>query len=108
VQNDPLWNLRHALAGVALALLLSVPVAAVVGRVLGDWLGDSYGWRAGIYAGLLLHVVAGAVVLFVKVAQHEKRPLTAARVGLWLASLWLWPLLLLLARRRGSGEAAGG
>jgi hypothetical protein len=40
----------------------------------------------------------GAGVLFVKVAQHETRPLTAGRVLKWLASLWLWPLLL-LARR---------
>ena len=28
-ENDPLWRLRHALAGVGLALLLSVPIAAV-------------------------------------------------------------------------------
>jgi hypothetical protein len=36
----------------------------------------------------------------VRVAQHETRALSAARVGLWLASLWLWPALL-AARRRG-------
>jgi len=42
----------------------------------------------------------GAGVLFVKVAQHETRSLSAGRVGKWLASLWLWPLLL-AARRAG-------
>jgi hypothetical protein len=94
MQNDPLWNLRHAIAGVALALLLSVPLAALAGRVLGDAFGDSYGLRVAIYGALLLYVVVGAAVLFVKVAQHEKRPLSAGRVGLWLASLWLWPALL--------------
>lgn len=98
MQNDPLWNLRHALAGVGLALLLSVPIAALVGSALGDWAGNSYEWRAGVYGLLLLYVVAGAFVLFAKVARHETRPLSTARVALWLASLWLWPALLLLAR----------
>jgi MFS family permease len=99
VQNDPLWNLRYALAGVGLALLLSVFVAALVGSALGDALGGSYGWRAGVYGALLLYVVVGAFVLFAKVARHETRPLSAQRVGLWLASLWLWPGLLLVAKR---------
>lgn len=102
MQNDPLWRLRHALAGVALALLAAVLLAALAARLLGDLIGDSYGLRVAIYGGLLLYVVAGAGVLFVKVAQHETRPLSAGRVGKWLASLWLWPLLL-AARRTAGG-----
>lgn len=97
--NDPLWKLRHALAGVALALLLSVLAAALAGSVLGDFFGGGYGLRAGIYAGLLLYVVVGAGVLFVKLARHETRPLSAGRVGLWFVSLWVWPALLLAAKR---------
>jgi hypothetical protein len=93
-QQDPLWRLRHALAGVAIALLLSVLAAAFAGRVLGDLLGGDYGMRSGIYAVLLLYVVVGAGVLFVKVAQHETQPLSAGRVALWFASLWVWPALL--------------
>lgn len=100
MQNDPLWKLRHALAGVGLALLLSVPVAAVLGSALGDALGGSYGWRAGVYSALLLYVVVGAFVLFAKVARHETRPLSTQRVGLWLFSLWLWPFLWLVAAKR--------
>ena len=88
-ENDPLWKLRHALAGMALALLASVLIAALAGRFLGDLFGDSYGLRAGIYAGLLLYAVIGAVVLFIKVAQHETRPRSPGRVGLWVASLCL-------------------
>lgn len=99
LDNDPLWRLRHALAGVGIALLVSVPLAAFLGRWIGDAVGGSYGWRAGVYAALLLYVVAGAVVLFVKVARHETRALSLPRVGTWIASLWLWPLLL-WARRR--------
>lgn len=100
MQNDPLWKLRHAIAGVALALLLAVLMSALAGRVLGDLIGDSYGARVTVYSLLLLYVVVGAGVLFVKVAQHETRPLSAGRVGLWLASLWLWPALL-MGRRKG-------
>jgi hypothetical protein len=48
-----------------------------------------------LYSALLLYVVVGAFVLFAKVAQHETRPVSVGRVGLWLLSLWLWPGLLL-------------
>jgi hypothetical protein len=104
MHNDPLWRLRHALSGMAIALLLSVLLAALAGRVIGDALGDSYALRAGLYSALLLYVVAGALLLFLRVARHETRPLTAGRVLTWLASLWLWPLLLLTRRRTDHGE----
>lgn len=96
--EDPLYKLSHAIAGVALALLLSLFIAALLGAWLGDAFGGSYGWRAGCYAALLLYVVVGAAVLFVRVAARETRPLSAQRVLLWLASLWLWPALLLVRR----------
>ncbi len=99
LDNDPLWKLRHALAGLALALLVSVLLAAFLGAFVGDLFGDSYGRRVAVYSALLLYVVVGAVVLFFKVAQHEKRPLSAGRVLLWTASLWSWPLLLGVRRR---------
>ena len=100
LDNDPLWRLRHALAGVGLALLLSVPAAALLGRWIGDLAGGTYAWRAGVYAVLLLYVVVGAGVLFAKVARHETRAVSAGRVLRWFASLWLWPALLALTRRR--------
>ncbi len=97
--DDPLYRLRHAIAGVLIALLLALPVAAMAGSWIGDLMGGGYGLRAGLYGGLLLYVVAGAAVLFTKVAQHETQPLAARRVLLWFASLWLWPALLLPRRR---------
>jgi hypothetical protein len=97
--QDPLWKLRHALAGVAIALLLSVFAAALAGQMIGDATGGDYGRRATIYLILLAYVVVGGIVLFVKVARHETRPLSAGRVATWFASLWLWPLLLAVARR---------
>jgi hypothetical protein len=99
MHEDPLYKLRHALLGVAVALLLAVPVAAGLGSWLGDLIGGSYGWRAGIYSVLLFYVVVGAGVLFAKVARHETRPLSGGRIALWFASLWLWPGLLLAASR---------
>jgi hypothetical protein len=99
-ESDPLWRLRHALTGMGLALLASVFVAALAGRLLGDLFGDSYDTRLTIYLVLLLYVVVGAVVLFIRVAQHETRPVSAGRVLRWLLSLWLWPALLVLTRRK--------
>ncbi len=101
MQDDPLWRLRHALAGVALALLASLLAAALVGRWLGDVLGGAYAMRVTIYLLLLAHVVVGAVVLLMRVAQHETQALSVARVLRWFASLWLWPFLLLAGRGRG-------
>jgi MFS family permease len=97
MDNDPLWKLRHALTGLALALFVSVFIAAMAGSWLADLFADSYGLRVAVYGGLLLYVVIGAVVLFMRVARHETRPLSASRLVLWLASLWLWPALLLSA-----------
>jgi 4-amino-4-deoxy-L-arabinose transferase-like glycosyltransferase len=99
-ENDPLWALRHALVGLAVALLLSVPIAALVGRWAGDALGGDYATRVAVYGVLLLYVLVGAVVLFVRVAQHEKRPLGVQRLMVWLVSLWLWPALFAAAPRR--------
>ena len=100
---DPLWRMRHALAGLGLAVLGSVFVAALAGRLLGDLFGDSYETRLVIYLVLLLYAVAGAVVLFIRVAHHETRPVSAGRVLRWLASLWLWPALL-LGRSKPPGD----
>ena len=100
--NDPLWTLRHAIAGVALALLMAVLTAALAGAWLADHLaGPSYGARVAAYSVLLVYVLVGAGVLFVKVARHETRRVSAQRVFLWWLSLWAWPLLLLAARGKG-------
>ena len=98
--DDVLWRLRHALAGVGLALLLSVPTAALLGRAIGDAMGGGYGTRVAVYAALLLYVVLGAGVLLAKVAARETRPLSLRRAGRWFVSLWLWPALLAAAARR--------
>ncbi len=102
MENDPLWKLRHALIGLTLALFLSVLIAAYAGSWIADLFADSYGLRVAVYSGLLLYVVIGAVVLFMRVARHETRPLTTRRLALWLASLWLWPALLLSSPKKAA------
>jgi MFS family permease len=100
LDNDPLWKLRHALAGLAIALLFSVLIAAMAGAALADVFGGRYGHRVAVYGALLLYVVVGAGVLFAKVLRHETRPLSLQRVLMWTASLWTWPLLLLAANKK--------
>ncbi len=98
--NDPLWRMRHALIGMALALLASVLLAALAGRLLAPLFSDTYGTRLTIYLLLLAYVVVGTVLLFMRVARHETQPLSVARQLRWIFSLWLWPLLL-MGRRGG-------
>lgn len=95
LENDPLYKLRHALVGLCAALFVSVFLAAWLGAAVAGLFADSYGARVTVYSLLLLYVVAGAVMLFVKVARHETQALSWQRLLVWLASLWCWPLLLL-------------
>lgn len=102
--QDPLERLRHALLGMALALILAILTAAVLGRWIGDLIADRYSLRVGLYLGITVYLLIGAGVLFAKVARHETRPVSLPRVLRWYASLWLWPLLLLVGRRPGGPD----
>lgn len=92
--NQP--NPGAALLGAALAVVLSVPVAAIVAAQLGD----DYDTRAMVYSGFVLWVVVGAVVVFMRTRAGEQGGMNAARVLKWTASIWLWPLIALLPRTK--------
>ena len=95
-EDDPLARYGPPLVGVLLAVVLSVLVAAMVaGQIEG-----AYQTRALVYAGFVLWVVLGAAVVFVLTHRGEAGRLSIARVLLWAASIWLWPVFLLLRRRR--------
>lgn len=97
-ENDPLSRYGPPLAGVIIAVVLSVLVAAMVaGQIEG-----AYQTRALVYSGFVLWVVLGAAVVFLLAHRGERAPLSLARVLLWAASIWLWPLFLLLNLRRKS------
>ncbi len=103
--QDPLERLRHAIVGVCLALIAAVLTAALAGRWLGDLIADRYSLRVGIYLGLSVYLLVGGAVLFARVARHETQPVSPGRVARWYLSLWLWPLLLLVARPGGKSDS---
>ncbi len=95
-EDDPLTRYGPPLAGVIIAVVLSILVAAMVaGQIEG-----AYQTRALVYAGFVLWVVLGAAVVFVIAHRGEAGRLSLARVLLWAASMWLWPVFLLLRRKR--------
>ena len=98
-EDDPLTRYGPPLASVILAVVLSVLVAAMMaGQIDGD-----YQTRALVYAGFVLWVLLGAVIVFVLAHRGEAGRLSIVRVLLWVASIWLWPIFLLLRRRPTNG-----
>ena len=98
-EDDPLTRYGPPLASVILAVVLSVLVAAMMaGQIEGD-----YQTRALVYAGFVLWVLFGAVVVFVLAHRGEAGRLSVVRVLLWAASIWLLPIFLLLRRSRSDG-----
>lgn len=95
-ENDPLVKYGAPLAGVLIALVLSVLFAALVAAQIGD----VYRTRALVYAGFVVWVVIGAAVIFMLAHRGEAKPLSPSRVLLYAASIWLWPLLLTLNHTR--------
>ena len=95
-RRDDEGFLGPALAGVCIAVVLSVPAAAALASLAGD----SYNARVLVYCLMLLWIVTGSIVIFRRTWRGEKRTPTLARVLLWCASIWLWPLLILFGRSR--------
>jgi hypothetical protein len=93
-ENDPLLRYGRALAGVLIAVVISVLIAALIGGALPL----DYSGRAWVYTGLVAYLVAGAFVVFRLTAGGERGGLSPARILRWIASLWIWPLFLLLRR----------
>ena len=89
--DDPFLRYAPTLAAALLALVFNLLVSALIGGSMPL----EYTGRATVFTALMLYVLAGAVVLFRKVAAAESGPLSAARVLRWAVSMWFWPLLLL-------------
>jgi len=92
---DPLARYGKPLAAVLIAVAISVPIAAFIGGALPF----EYTGRAMAYLGLVLYVLVGAFIVFRLVAEAEQS-LAPARLLKWTVSLWLWPLLAVMALRR--------
>jgi uncharacterized membrane protein len=96
MNDDPLLKFISPLAGVVLAVLLSVMVSAMVAGHFG--FDDTA--PAEIYTASVLWVVVGAVVVFMLTHRGESKTLSVGRVLLWTASIWLWPVFALRALQR--------
>ena len=93
--DDPLHRIARPLAGVLIAVVISMLIAAMIGGAMPL----DYAGRAWVYTGFLCYVIAGAVVVFKLAGGGETQPLTPARILKWTLSLWVWPALLLGRRR---------
>ncbi len=93
--RDPLTRYRQPLLAVAIATIVSLLIAAMIG---GNMPLD-YEGRAWTYTGLVMYVLIGAAVVFSRAAEGERQPLSLARLSKWTMSLWVWPLLVLWRRR---------
>lgn len=102
MNDDPLLKFISPLAGVVLAVVLSVMVSATVAGQIGD----DYATRAWIYTIAVLWVLVGAVVVFMLTHRGETKVLSVGRVLLWTASIWLWPVFALRALRRRGADAS--
>ena len=91
--DDPLIRYGAPLAAVLIAVVVSVMVAAMLAGLLDG----EYSTRALVYTGLVLWVLAGAVVMFILAHRSEGGQLSPGRVLLWTATIWLWPVFALLA-----------
>lgn len=92
--NDPLTKYGRSLAGVLIAVVISMIIAALIGGSLEL----DYSGRAWVYTALVCYVVAGGFVVFKLTMGAEQGALTVGRVLKWTASLWAWPLFLLWRR----------
>ena len=99
--DEPKHALRRPGADLACALIAQA-ANVLLAAVLAAHLGGAYQQRAWAFLAGTLWTVAGTAVLFARTAGAARAgaaPLTAGRVGLWIVSAWLWPVLLL---RRGA------
>jgi len=86
----PQQNFALTLVGAAIAVLLAIPLAALI----GSFAGDSYTSRATAYILVLSWAVAGAISLIFVVGKSTKKP-NGRTFLIWILSVWIWPFLLL-------------
>jgi membrane protease YdiL (CAAX protease family) len=94
--RDPIESAVPALASALLAVIISMPIAAMLGNLLGI----SYETRSLIYVALIAWCCTGAIVLFIATLRAKRQPVSLRRVLVWTASIWVWPLLLWRKQRR--------
>lgn len=88
--------LGNALIGACIAILLSIPLSSYI----ASFLGDTYLVRVWIYGLFLLWVISGAITIFFRTFKSESQKISCRFILLWFISVWIWPLLIFLEKKR--------
>jgi hypothetical protein len=89
-------QLGASIVGACLAVISSIPLTAYLGALFGE----TYNMRVAIYGGLLLWVVVGAISIFCITSKSANQSISPNRIALWFISTWLWPIPLLMWKRK--------
>ena len=102
--GDPLAELGPALACALIAQILNVLLAAVFAAQMPG----GYRVRSWVFLAALLWSLAGTVLLLIRTAGGSKRSqIRFSNIALWLASSWVWPVLVLRTRPPSDGQPPG-
>ncbi|MCD8339069.1 MAG: hypothetical protein LUC43_02555 [Burkholderiales bacterium] len=82
-------NFGANLIGASIAILLAIPIGALVGSIAGD----TYKVRVLVYIICLCYVNIGVVSLFY-INRNSTRSAEAKTILLWIVSIWFWPILV--------------
>jgi hypothetical protein len=93
--SDPLASMGMTLACAAIAQIASVIAAAL----LASMVPGGYRARAWAFLAAVAWTIAGTVILILKTSKAEPRDrglrgLRPARIAMWIASSWIWPILV--------------
>lgn len=86
----------NSLIGACIALLISLPIASLIGA----YFGSTYNYRVLIYCCILGWNIVGALTIFIRTYKNESSSLSFRFIILWTLSIWLWPLLIMYGQRR--------
>ncbi len=102
--DDPLARMGATLACALLAQIASVVLAAL----LASQVPGGYRARAWAFLGAVLWTLAGTVLLVVQTARARQPGdgggLSPRRIGLWLVSAWVWPILVRWRKPDSDGQ----
>jgi hypothetical protein len=92
--EDPLSTFGPALVCALSAQAVSVFLAALFASMMPG----GYRVRSGVFLAAVLWSVAGTVVLLIRtagaLATKGTQAISLGRIALWLASSWVWPVLV--------------
>lgn len=106
-QQDPLSAFGPALVCALIAQVLNLLLAAVFAAQMPG----GYRVRSLVFLATVLWSIAGTVLLLVRTAGASNRPdgnaVRMGRIGLWVVSSWVWPILMRRHRPTSQEQSSG-